>query len=229
MEQNNNEKATERTTVHNLMILDESGSMQAIYNAALGGANETIQTIRSAEREHPDQEHRFTFVTFNTRGQWVKTVFDDVPIAEVRDLTVRDYLPDSCTPLYDAMGKAITDLERKVKEGEPVLVTVITDGYENASREYCRASVKAMVDRLREKGWIFVYIGANQDSKKVSMDLGVYDSMDFSADDEGTNAMWMKHRSASKRLYSRISLKEDNHMGEFFTDEEKSTDPSLPF
>ena len=50
MEQNNNEKATERTTVHNLMILDESGSMQAIYNAALGGANETIQTIRSAER-----------------------------------------------------------------------------------------------------------------------------------------------------------------------------------
>lgn len=229
MEQNNNEKATERTTVHNLMILDESGSMQAIYNAALGGANETIQTIRSAEREHPDQEHRFTFVTFNTRGQWVKTVFDDVPIAEVRDLTVRDYLPDSCTPLYDAMGKAITDLERKVKEGEPVLVTVITDGYENASREYCRAAVKAMVDRLREKGWIFVYIGANQDSKKVSMDLGVYDSMDFSADEEGTNAMWMKHRSASKRLYSRISLKEDNHMGEFFTDEEKSTDPSLPF
>ena len=229
MEQNNNEKATERTTVHNLMILDESGSMQAIYNAALGGANETIQTIRSAEREHPDQEHRFTFVTFNTTGQWVKTVFDDVPIAEVRDLTVRDYLPDSCTPLYDAMGKAITDLERKVKEGEPVLVTVITDGYENASREYSRASVKAMVDRLREKGWIFVYIGANQDSKKVSMDLGVYDSMDFSADEEGTNAMWMKHRSASKRLYSRISRKEDNHMGEFFTDEEKSTDPSLPF
>lgn len=229
MEQNNNEKATERTTVHNLMILDESGSMQAIYNAALGGANETIQTIRSAEREHPDQEHRFTFVTFNTTGQWVKTVFDDVPIAEVRDLTVRDYLPDSCTPLYDAMGKAITDLERKVKEGEPVLVTVITDGYENASREYSRASVKAMVDRLREKGWIFVYIGANQDSKKVSMDLGVYDSMDFSADEEGTNAMWMKHRSASKRLYSRISRKENNHMGEFFTDEEKSTDPSLPF
>lgn len=229
MEQNNNEKATERTTVHNLMILDESGSMQAIYNAALGGANETIQTIRSAEREHPDQEHRFTFVTFNTTGQWVKTVFDDVPIAEVRDLTVRDYLPDSCTPLYDAMGKAITDLERKVKEGEPVLVTVITDGYENASREYSRASVKAMVDRLREKGWIFVYIGANQDSKKVPMDLGVYDSMDFSADEEGTNAMWMKHRSASKRLYSRISRKENNHMGEFFTDEEKSTDPSLPF
>ncbi len=124
MEQNNNEKATERTTVHNLMILDESGSMQAIYNAALGGANETIQTIRAAEREHPDQDHRFTFVTFNTTGQWVKTVFDDVPIAEVRDLTKEDYRPDSCTPLYDAMGTSITSLERRVKEGDAVLVTV---------------------------------------------------------------------------------------------------------
>lgn len=221
MEQNNNEKATKRTTVHNLMILDESGSMQAIYNAALGGANETIQTIRAAEREHPDQDHRLTFVTFNTTSLWVKTVFDDVPIAEARDLTVRDYLPDSCTPLYDAMGKAITDLERKVKEDEPVLVTVITDGYENASREYSRASVKAMVDRLREKGWTFVYIGANQDSEKVSMDLGVYDSMDFRADEEGTRAMWMKHRGASQRFYSRISFKEENSVAEFFTEEEK--------
>lgn len=223
MEQNINEKVTKRTTVHNLMILDESGSMQAIYNAALGGANETIQTIRASEMEHPDQDHRFTFVTFNTTGQWVKTVFDDVPIAEVRDLTNEDYRPDSCTPLYDAMGISITALERKVKEGEPVLVTVITDGFENASREYSRAAVKAMVDRLREKGWTFVYIGANQDSVEVSKDLGIYDSMDFDADEEGTRAMWMKHRSASKRLYSRISRKMDNSVEEFFTEEEKRT------
>lgn len=221
MEQNNNEKATERTTVHNLMILDESGSMQAIYNAALGGANETIQTIRSAEEDNPEQSHRFTFVTFNGINPGGKTIFNDVPIGEVRNLTTEDYRPNACTPLYDAMGNAITTLEKKVKEGESVLVTIITDGYENASREYCRASVKAMVDRLREKGWIFVYIGANQDSKKVSTDLGVYDSMDFSADEEGTNAMWMKHRSASKRLYSRILRKMVNPEEGFFTEEER--------
>lgn len=223
MDNNINEKATERTTVHNLMILDESGSMEAIYSAALSGANETIQAIRAAEREHPDQDHLFTFVTFNTTGQWVKTVFDDVPIAEVRDLTKEDYRPDSCTPLYDAMGISIMALERKVKEGEPVLVTVITDGFENASREYSRAAVKAMVDRLREKGWTFIYIGANQDSVEVSRDLGIYDSMDFDADEEGTREMWMKHRSASKRLYSRISSKLDNSAEEFFTEEEKRT------
>ena len=223
MEQNINEKVTKRTTVHNLMILDESGSMEAIYSVALSGANETIQTIRAAEREHLDEEHHFTFVTFNTTGKWVKTVFDDVSIAEVRDLTKEDYRPDSCTPLYDAMGISITALERKVKEGERVLVTVITDGFENASQEYSRTAVKAMVDRLRGKGWTFVYIGANQDSVEVSRDLGIYNSMDFSADEEGTSAMWMKHRSASKRLYSRISSKMDNSAEEFFTEEEKRT------
>ena len=205
------------------MILDESGSMEAIYSAALSGANETIQTIRAAEREHPDQEHYFTFVTFNTTGKWVKTVFDDVPIAEVRDLTKEDYRPDSCTPLYDAMGISITALERMVKEGERVLVTVITDGFENASREYSRTAVKALVDRLREKGWIFVYIGANQDSVEVSSELGINNFLDFVADEERTNAMWMKHRSASKRLYSRIASEEADSEVEFFTEEEKRT------
>lgn len=220
MEQNNDNN---KITVHNLVILDESGSMEAIYNAALSGANETIQTIRSAGEEHPDQDHRFTFVTFNTAGQWVKTIFNDAPIAEVRDLTNNDYRPNACTPLYDAMGMAITALESNVAEGDKALVTIITDGFENASREYSGAAVKAMVDRLREKGWTFVYIGANQDSVEVAKGLGIHNSLDFIANEERTSIMWEKHHMASKRLYSRISRKEDNAVAEFFTEEEKKT------
>ncbi len=219
MEQNNDIK---KITVHNLMILDESGSMQAIYNAALTGANETIQTIRSAEREHPDQEHRFTFVTFNGINPGGKTVFNDVLIGEVRDLTTEDYRPNACTPLYDAMGNAITTLEKKVKEGESVLVTVITDGYENASREYSGAAVKAMVDRLREKGWTFAYIGANQNSVEVAKGLGIKNSLDFSADELGTFEMWGKYKMASKRLYNRINVRMKPKSSEdFFKEDEK--------
>ena len=219
MEQNNDIK---KITVHNLMILDESGSMQAIYNAALTGANETIQTIRSAEREHPDQEHRFTFVTFNGINPEGKTVFNDVLIGEVRDLTTEDYRPNACTPLYDAMGNAITTLEKKVKEGESVLVTVITDGYENASREYSGAAVKAMVDRLREKGWTFAYIGANQNSVEVAKGLGIKNSLDFSADELGTFEMWGKYKMASKRLYNRINVRMKPKSSEdFFKEDEK--------
>ena len=219
MEQNNDIK---KIKVHSLMILDESGSMQAIYNAALTGANETIQTIRAAGEEHPDQDHHFTFVTFNSINPGGKTVFNDIPIGEVRDLTTGDYRPNACTPLYDAMGNAITTLEKKVKEGESVLVTIITDGYENASREYSGAAVKAMVDRLRKKGWTFAYIGANQDSVEVARGLGIQNSLDFRADEMSTKEMWEIHRRASRIHYSRINVREKQESFEdFFKEDEK--------
>lgn len=184
------------TRVHNLIILDESGSMQSIYDAALSGANETIQTIRSAQDKYPDQEHRITFVTFNTSGDYfssgvnVKTILDDVPIAEAPDLTEKDYHPSACTPLYDAMGIALTHLEGQVEENDRVLVTIITDGYENSSREYSGRMIKEKVGKLRDKGWTFVYIGANQNAMEVAEELDIKNSLDFQADADGTKAMF---------------------------------------
>ncbi len=80
--------------VHNLLLLDESGSMESIYSAALSGANESIQAIRKAQEIYPEQEHLFSFVTFSTELDCfesrasIKTVFDDVPIGDIHDLTV---------------------------------------------------------------------------------------------------------------------------------------------
>ena len=192
-------------TVHNMLILDESGSMHSIYHQALTGANETIQSTRAAQEKYPDQDHRFTFVTFNTIAPCIKTVIDDEPVAGVKDLTEADYNPAACTPLFDAMGRAITALERKVKEGDSVLVTVITDGYENASSEYSGAAVKALVARLREKGWTFVYIGANQDAVEVAKGLSIDNSLNFDASAEGTGAMFDRHRRSKDIYYMKIS------------------------
>ena len=192
------------TTIHNLLILDESGSMHSIYRQALTGANETIQSIRAAQEQYADQDHRFTFVTFNTISPNIKTVIDDAPIGEVKDLTENDYRPNACTPLYDAMGMSVTALEQKVKEGDRVLVTVITDGYENASREYSGMAIKEMVSRLREKGWTFVYIGANQDAVEVAKGLDIHNSMNFSATEEGTRAMFDRHRRSKDVYYCKM-------------------------
>ena len=220
---------TDMTTIHNLLILDESGSMQSIYHQALTGANETIQSIRSAQAQFADQDHRFTFVTFNTDAPNVKTVVDDVPIGEVRDLTDADYNPSSCTPLYDAMGQSITALERKVKEGDKVLVTVITDGYENASREYSGAAVKEMVSRLREKGWTFVYIGANQDAVEVAKGLDILNALSFSADAAGTQAMFEKHRRSRDIYYSKVMRsKETRFVDEDFFNEKAMSERTTP-
>ena len=196
--------------VHNLIILDESGSMQSIYNAALSGANETIQTIRSAQEKYSDQEHRISFVTFNTSGDYfssgvnVKTHLDDVPITEASDLEEKDYQPNACTPLYDAMGIALTHLEGQVEENDRVLVTIITDGYENSSREYSGKAIKEKVGKLREKGWTFVYIGANQDAVEVAKELDIMNSLNFQADADGTKAMFEQTNANVLCFYSKI-------------------------
>lgn len=200
----------EKTTIHNLLILDESGSMQAIYNEALSGANETIQTVRAAQEAHPELDQRLTFVTFNTAYEGhptqgnIRTVFNDVPIGEVRDLTGNDYNPNACTPLYDAMGTSITALERKFKEGDRALVTIITDGLENASKEYNQGAIKAMVDRLREKGWTFVYIGANQDAVEVAKGLSINNHMAYESDPEGTKKMFREVSSRHSVFYEKM-------------------------
>jgi hypothetical protein len=217
------------TTIHNLLILDESGSMHSIYHQALTGANETIQSIRAAQAQYADQDHRFTFVTFNTVAPNIKTVIDDAPIGEVKDLTGADYRPNACTPLYDAMGMSITALEQKVKEGDKVLVTIITDGLENASQEYSGRAVKEMVGRLREKGWTFVYIGANQDAVEVAKELDIHNSLNFSADAAGAAAMFERHHRSKDIFYSKIArAKSMTFYDEDFFNEKAATERVTP-
>lgn len=217
------------TTIHNLLILDESGSMHSIYNQALTGANETIQSIRAAQAQYPDQDHRFTFVTFNTVDPNIKTVIDDAPIGTVKDLTEADYHPNACTPLYDAMGMSITALEHKVREDDRVLVTIVTDGLENASREYSGQAVKEMVGRLRKKGWTFVYIGANQDAVEVARGLDIQNSLNFCATVEGTYEMFRKHHRSRDIFYSKVARGQKGFMAdEDFFNEKAAAERTTP-
>ena len=119
--------------IFNLIVLDASGSMYSIRNEAVAGVVETIQTIRTAQDENANQEHLLSLVVFN--GKRINTVFDRMPITKVPDFSKKDYLTTDNTPLYDAMGNAITNLQRYIDKDDNVLVTIITDGYENASVE----------------------------------------------------------------------------------------------
>ena len=191
-----------KTRIFNLIIIDESGSMQSIKKAAIDSVNETIQTIRSAQKKHEDQEHYVSLVTFNDD---VKTIYECVPVDEVKELTAETYLPDCCTALYDAMGISLNALRKKVAEDDKVLVTVVTDGYENASKEYSGKAIKALVDELKAKGWVFAYIGANQDVEAVAATISITNVMKFEATDCGTAAMSTRVASARGRLFDRIA------------------------
>lgn len=193
------------TNIYNLIILDESGSMTSIYESALGGANETIQTIRTAQASADDQKHYLTFVTFDSGNrESVRTIIDTKPITEVKDLTRDDYNPNGCTPLYDAMGISLTRLEKKVTDDDQVLVTIITDGMENSSSEYSGLQIKELVARLRSKGWTFVYIGANQDAVEVARSMHIDNAMNFKATDADTRRMWKDYHDSNQAYYEKV-------------------------
>ena len=143
--------------VHNLLLLDESGSMESIYSAALSGANETIQTIRRAQEKYPEQEHLFSFVTFSTELDCfesrasIKTVFDDVPIGDIHDLTNEDYHPSACTPLYDAMGFALNKLKRRYLMETGYSSPLSPMALKMHHKSILAVGIKKLVERLKNR------------------------------------------------------------------------------
>lgn len=190
------------TKIFNLIILDESGSMRSIKKDAIDSVNETIQTILKAQQDNEEQEHFVTFVTFNDE---VKTICDCVPCNELKEITDADYSPACCTALYDAMGNSLTNLCSKVGESDKVLVTIVTDGYENSSKEYNGAAIKALVEELKGKGWIFAYIGANHDVESFAARISITNTWSFNATSMGVKAMNTRLNRSRTKLYSSMT------------------------
>ena len=187
--------------IYNVIILDESGSMSSIYRETLQSMNEVLGGIRKNQEEFPDQQHFVSFVTFEGNGiSGVKVRRDRVPIGNIKNLTEKDYRPGGCTPLYDAMGKTLNEMESLVTENDKVLATIITDGYENSSTEYSGRTVKTLVERLRQKGWVFAYIGANQDAVEVAKDLSIANALNYDATPEGMVGLRFSITHASRKM-----------------------------
>lgn len=192
-------KETKSMRVYNLIILDASGSMQSIYNQALNGVNETIQTIRMVQEEHPELKQYLTLATFNAGDKYLHKIYNATPIDRVHEVTTEDYVTRGCTALYDAMGEMISALQQTVKHDEAVLVTIITDGEENASRKWSQIDIRSLNTELRQMGWTFTYIGANQDVEEVSASIGIKNSLAFQATEEETAEMFVKEQRCRKR------------------------------
>ena len=190
--------------VHNLVILDESGSMSGLEKVSVGGVNETIQTIKEAYHSNPEQEQVLTMVTFSKQND-VRVVYhySSCNINDVEEMPLSKFNPNGMTPLWDVMGNMCTRIEKETDAETLVLVTIITDGMENASTEYNRESIKSLVDRLDQVGRVFTYIGANQDAVYEANSMGIRNALQYDSDEEGTKAMWDQERNSRKAFYSR--------------------------
>ena len=201
----NKETKPTKTQVFNVVILDKSGSMNRIRQAAVDGFNETLAGIKKAQEKYADtQEHYVSLVTFCSCAR--EYVLDKVPVAEARPLTMDDFRPCCMTPLYDAMGMTLTSMRNHVSriEDAVVVVTIITDGMENASKEYTGPAVKELVEQLKGEGWTFTYMGANQNSVEVAFTLSIRNARNFDYSSHGTREGMAKETSTRLNFFSRL-------------------------
>lgn len=161
---------TDQTLTHVYFLLDRSGSMQSIKTDTEGGFAAFV-----AEQVASPGSCRVTLAQFDDRYE---VVYADVAASDVPPLTLS---PRGSTALHDAMGRLVTDagaelaaLDEDARPGT-VIIAVMTDGLENASREWDAPAIKALVEQQSEQyGWQFLYMGADQDAIEVGAALGVH-------------------------------------------------------
>lgn len=179
-----------------VFILDMSGSMWSLTSDTIGGYN---TLINNQKKEKGDAN--VTTVLFNDKYM---TLHDRANIKDVKEMTDREYSPCGSTAMLDAIGNTITSIGKKLAEmpeaDRPgsVIVTIITDGYENRSREYTWNQVKEMITHQREKyNWVFTFIGANIDTMVVGNNLGIDArlSKSYTANSRGVDSVY---KSVSK-------------------------------
>lgn len=194
------EKQAEKTKVYNVIIMDRSGSMWDIQRPAIQGYNEVLGGVKADAKRFADtQEHFITLVLFDSTS--IDEVYwnDDPEKAEI--LTDKTYVPGAATPLYDAVGRTLTRLEKELRDDKrhSVVVTIITDGYENSSEEYDLPAVRALIEHLKAEGWSFAYMGTDHDVQGVSVSLSITNVVQFKKTEAETREVFRKERRARER------------------------------
>ena len=170
-----------------VFILDRSGSMSGLEKDTIGGFNSMLEK----QRKEPGDAVVSTIMFDNE----IEVIHDRVVIADVPNLTDKEYFVRGCTALLDAVGGAIHHIgnvhkyARKEDVPEKTLFIITTDGMENASHHYTYDKVRNMIERQKERyGWEFLFLGANIDAAAEAKRFGIDESMaaNYHCDEVGT-------------------------------------------
>lgn len=198
---------------HIAIILDRSGSMESIRGETIAHFNEQIETVT---KESAGLDTSVSLVTFSST---VEIVFANKSINEVKPLTLKTYTPNGGTALYDAVGIAInglSDLQDINKKDTAVLVIILSDGGENASRTFTQAHIAEKIQTLQDtKRWTFTYLGANQDLAKIQEQLNIPKGniQSFVADAGGMLKATNMANSSSQAYYANRRIGETQSVG----------------
>lgn len=205
--------ACEQTSAEPLQIiciLDRSGSMRDLAGDTIGGYNSFLDK----QKKEPGRAEVTTVLFDNQYEMVVK----GVNLADVPALTPAEYYARGTTALLDAVGMTLTEVAGKMaKEGvcpakRRVVVLIMTDGKENASKEYNKLKVKAMIEKAtNDYKWNFVFMGANIDSVAEASSLGISSrhAVDYSADKAGVQTSFARMEAAVNDVRETGSVSED--------------------
>lgn len=173
------------------LLIDRSGSMTVIHTAAQDAINEFILGQASSAQQHADKRT----IRLSTFDNTLELVHTSRPAAECPKFILD---PRATTALLDAMGRTIVDFGRELaampedERPDTVIFCVMTDGLENASREYKFDQIAAMVRHQETHyNWQFLYLGANQDAIRTGANLGIdgNHSITYASTDHGTRSV----------------------------------------
>jgi hypothetical protein len=164
------ETITLNEKTHIICILDRSGSMGSIMSDSIGGFNEFLRQQKALRGEAT-----ITIHLFDDKHEWL---YECANLKDVKEITNSQWYPRGTTALYDAIGKTINQdravLNRLgVEKPSKVLVCVVTDGYENASKEYRRENIQKLIADCEKEDWNFIYLAANQNAFAVGTSFGI--------------------------------------------------------
>jgi len=185
-------------------ILDRSGSMSVIIEDAIGGFNEFLLNQKKL-----DDDASMTIALFDDRYDLIYNNYD---LKTVAHLTRKEWSPRGSTSLYDAIGRTIntiTDELNSLKKNDipnKILVAIVTDGYENTSKEYTADMVKKLIKKKEKEDWQFVYLAADQNAFDVGTSLGFSGGNTFTyANTSDGNSTMFNSLSTATMKYRNIA------------------------
>lgn len=197
-------KVTKKSNyTHIIAILDRSGSMSSVKEDAIGGFN----TFLDAQKKMKEKA-TMSVVLFDDQYEPLYNG-KEVELKDVNELTTVTYQPRGSTALYDAIGKAVSSYKSTLstlKKGKPdkVLVITITDGEENASKEYNLEKVNALITEQKANNWQFMFLCSTEDAFKTGVKLGV---------STGNTFMFQNTSQGNKNLYRKVSASTVSYRG----------------
>jgi len=186
-------------------VLDRSGSMSSIKKETIRQFNSYLEKQKSEKKK--------IFWSMALFNEEYELLFDRALVEEIPELNDHNYQPGGCTALLDAMGQTICQMESKQKkEGiQNIILCILTDGLENASREYSLENIRLLIKEKRGKGWEFVFLGADQDAIATAGSMGMNRryAHNFQASDNGIKCCMKSVENSLDKIASIMLSREE--------------------